>query len=157
MTYQARLPLRAKRAKSDNAEFKLQAALVHHLHLRAVPGVFWTALANGEKRSAKTGAKLKAMGLRAGNPDLLFIRGGRAYGLELKALRIGARGKPLAGPGQSEAQVLAQRDWEAAGGVYAVATGIAEALARLEAWGIIRPDRGVIPVVQTRAYWEHAA
>ena len=156
MSYQPRLPLKQKRAKSDNAEYRLQCALVGHLKLRLMPRVYWTAMANGEKRSAATGARLKAMGLRAGNADLLFLCNGHAYGLELKALRIGAKGAPLKGAGQSEAQILAQRDWTAAGGSYAVATGIVEALAQLEAWGIIRPDRGVIPVYSPRLLTEAA-
>ncbi len=150
---QPSLPLKPKRAKSDNAEFRLQCALVQHLRLRAYPGTYWTALANGEKRSAKTGARLKAMGLRAGNPDLLLIREGCCYGLELKALRIGARGEPLKGQGQSEAQQFAMLDWRGAGGRYAVATGIVEALAQLERWELIRPDAAAKP----REYHEWAA
>lgn len=149
------LPLKAKRAPSDNAEFKLQAALVQHLRIRAYPGTYWTAMPNGEKRSAVTGSRLKAMGLRAGNPDILFIRAGRCFGLELKALRIGKRGAPLAGGGQSDAQVLAEREWKAAGGAYAVAVGMDDALLTLEAWGIIRPDRAAAPVYRPKLREEH--
>jgi hypothetical protein len=130
------------RAKSDNAEFRLQVAIADHLRARAYPDVYWTAIPNGEKRTAITGARLKRMGVRAGNPDFLLIRGGRAFGLELKALRIGAKGSPLKGQGQSDNQILAERDWVKAGGSYAVATGAQHALNLLESWGLIRPDRG---------------
>lgn len=157
MNQAPRLPFGTKKHPRDDAEFRLQAALIQHLRLRCLPGTYYCAIPNGEYRSKRTAGRLKAAGVRAGSPDLLIIRDGHAYGLELKALRIGAKGKPLAGAGQSEAQILAQKDWEAAGGDYAVATGIAEALAKLEEWKIIRPDRGTIPVYATRSYWEHAA
>lgn len=153
---QARLPLRAKKPR-DDAEFRLQAALIQHIRMRSYPNTYCTAIPNGEYRSKRTAGKLKAAGVRAGAPDLLIIRNGRVFGLELKALRIGAKGKPLAGAGQSEAQMLTQKDWEAAGGSYAVATGIKQALDLLESWGIIKPDRGTIPVYGARLLEEAAA
>jgi hypothetical protein len=145
------------RAKSDNAEFRLQVAIAEHLRNRAVPGVYWTAIPNGEKRSAITGARLKRMGVRAGNPDFLLIKKGRCFGLELKALRIGKRGEPLKGQGQSEAQIAVENDWLMAGGVYAVATGATQALRILEAWDLIRPDRSIRPVYSPTALQEKAS
>jgi len=41
---------------------------------------------NGERRDAATGGRLKAMGVRAGVPDLLiWPNGGNHFGVELKA------------------------------------------------------------------------
>jgi hypothetical protein len=108
----------------SDAEFHLHCAVVQHLRLAALPGVFYFHPANGEARSARTGAKLKRMGTRPGVPDLVVIVGGIAHGLELKA--HGGR--------QSPSQKLAQKDWERAGGAYEVADGINTALAALVRW-----------------------
>lgn len=114
-------------------EFRLQCALVRHIRARLTAGTYWTALPMGEKRSAATGARLKAMGVRAGAPDLLFIRGGQCIGVELKAK----------GGRQSETQKLTAEEWRAAGGIYTTATGMNEALDALEFYGLIRPDVSV--------------
>lgn len=111
-------------------EYRLQCALARHLRARLMPSVYWTALPFGEKRSEATGARLKAMGVRAGAPDLLFIVGGRPIGLELKA----AKGR------QTDTQKATELDWTLAGGLYAVAVGMDQALQFLEMVGVLRPD-----------------
>lgn len=111
----------------DDAEFRLHAAVVQHLRLAAQAGVFFFHPANGEARSARTGARLKRMGTRPGVPDLVLIIEGYVYGLELKA-----RGGRL-----SAAQQIAKTDWERAGGEYAVADGIDSALGILVCWGAL--------------------
>lgn len=71
------------------AEEQLQRAVVDLLALYEQRD--WLAfchVGNGEWRHKATGGRLKAMGVRAGVPDLLvWIRGGRAIGIELKAGR----------------------------------------------------------------------
>lgn len=66
-------------------EDNLHFAVAEYLAL-AVPAHvgFWTTFpagGGGEER----GRKLKRMGLKAGVPDLMLIRAGRAYFIELKA------------------------------------------------------------------------
>lgn len=112
----------------NDAEFRLQCAVVQHLALAAAPGVLYFHPANGEARSKRTAGRLKAMGVVAGIPDMVVIVDGRAHGLELKAM----------GGRQSPAQRLIEQAWTAAGGVYRVATGWDEAQAVLREWGALR-------------------
>jgi hypothetical protein len=109
-------------------EQDVQKAVAEHLRLRRAPGVYWFHPANGGARTAIEGAILKACGVRAGVPDLICIRDGRAYGLELKA----PNGR------LSDAQRLAHEEMARAGAEVAVAIGIDQALERLEGWGLLR-------------------
>jgi len=120
-------------ARVHPAEWQVQIAVVDHLKLRALPGVFWFGVMNGGFKADKRAiAKLKAMGLTPGVSDLCLIIRGHAYGLELK----------VPGGRQTPEQIAAGEAWTAAGGTYAVATGIDAALERLTEWGAIRPDGG---------------
>lgn len=66
-------------------EHALHLQVVRYLDL-AYPGLLWSHFPAGERRDAKTGAKLKAMGLKAGWPDFVFVMpNGIAAFLELKA------------------------------------------------------------------------
>lgn len=114
----------------QDLEHKLQCSVVQHLRLMAAPGIYWAAIPNGGSRSARTGAKLKAEGVRAGAPDLLIVVDGKAHGLELKV------GKNR----QTDTQKATEAEWTAAGGVYVVAHGINEALNYLRQWGVLRRD-----------------
>lgn len=76
-----------KRAKRDNPEFRLHVAAVTLARRIVSPRTPWTHGATGEKREGHTGAKLKAMGLRAGVPDLWFYADGRLIGCEFKSGR----------------------------------------------------------------------
>jgi hypothetical protein len=109
-------------------EQEIQKALADHLRARAAAGTYWFHPANGGARTAIEGAILKACGVRAGTPDLILIKHGRTYGLELKA----DKGRV------SPAQTKAQEEMRAAGVTVAVATGIDDALAQLEAWQLLR-------------------
>jgi hypothetical protein len=109
-------------------EQDVQRAVAEHLRLRRAPGVYWFHPANGGARTAIGGAILKACGVRAGTPDLICIRDGRTYGLELKA----PAGR------LSEAQCIAHEEMKAAGAEVAVAVGLDAALAQLEAWQMLR-------------------
>jgi hypothetical protein len=54
-------------------EDDIQASLVAHLHWRGVPGLFFFHSANEGRRHPIEGARLKAVGLRAGTPDVILI------------------------------------------------------------------------------------
>lgn len=132
MTPQDRAALFGTRAKRDDAEYRLQVAVVEHLKLRAMPDVVWYAVPNGEHRSKATGAKLKKMGVRPGVADLMLILPpeGHSAALELKVNDNRA----------SVAQGDFAADCRNAGATYAIAWDIDQALAILEAWGAIHPE-----------------
>jgi hypothetical protein len=107
-------------------EQDIQKALADHLCARAAAGTYWFHPANGGARSAIEGAILKACGVRAGTPDLILIKDGKTFGLELKT--NGGRVSP--------AQAQAHQEMKAAGAE--VATGIDEAIKQLEVWQLLR-------------------
>jgi len=111
------------------AEQSIHEAVVQLLRFTALPGVIAYHPANGEARGARTGAKLKRMGVVAGVADLaLVLPGGRAAFLEIK--------------GSAGRQSPEQRGFEAAarqaGALYAVARSVDEAHAVLKGWGAVR-------------------
>jgi hypothetical protein len=114
--------------RRNRTEQAIQRALCDHLRARAHKDVYWFHPANGGARTVIEGAILKACGVRAGVPDLICVRGGKTYGLELKA--DGGR--------LSDAQRIAHEEMARAGAVVAVATGIDQALAQLESWDLIK-------------------
>jgi len=109
-------------------EQDIHKAVAEHLRQRRAPGVYWFHPANGGARTAIEGAILKACGVRAGVPDLICIRDGKTYALELKALN----GR------LSESQRIAHDEMKAAGAEVAVAVGIDAALVQLEQWQMLR-------------------
>lgn len=115
------------RAPAPTEETVHRAIVAHLLH-RSCPGVVWWHTPNGEARNAAIGGKLRGLGTRRGMPDLLFLRSGRLYALELK--REGGK--------VSDAQRTMLMDMEAAGAVVAVSYGLDDALNRLEVWGVLR-------------------
>ena len=121
----------ARPAARRGVEDQIQAAVVLHLTVRALPGVVWFHVPNGGSRTAAEAGRFKALGVKAGVPDLLAVRDGRLFGLELKA--DGGR--------VSEAQAVMLAELEAAGAIVGVANGLDEALATLERWQIIRASR----------------
>ena len=72
------------------------------------------------------------MGVRAGVPDVILIRDAEMYALELKA----------EGGRLSLAQRECQERMRAAGCKIATAVGLDQALAQLEAWGLLRGSAG---------------
>ena len=108
-------------------EDDLQAALIEHIKLRGRRGLIYFHPANGGKRNALEAARLKRMGVRAGVADLILLRNGHSYALELKA----KGGRP------TESQMEFMSDWIAAGGSGCIADGIDRALKVLEMWGLI--------------------
>jgi hypothetical protein len=105
-----------------------QSAVFQHLAIRAASTVFAFHPANGGWRSPVEASILKGMGVRPGVPDIIAIKGGQCYALELKA--PDGRLTPV--------QRDAHAALAAAGATVAVAYGLDEALARLEAWGLLR-------------------
>jgi hypothetical protein len=109
-------------------EQAIHQAVVAHLNMRAEPDVFYFHPANGGKRTAFEGRLFKALGVVAGVPDLIFLKRGRMYALELKA----AKGRPTAL--QSECHEAMRR----CGAVVEIARSLDEALVTLEYWGILK-------------------
>jgi VRR-NUC domain len=109
-------------------EQDIQKALAEHLRLRAHKDVFWFACENGGYRTSIEAAILKSCGIKRGVPDLILIKSGRTYGIELKA----PNGR------LSDAQRIAHEEMKAAGAKVAVAVGIDQAIAQLEAWEMLR-------------------
>lgn len=119
---------RSRAAVHRASEEAIQRALVDLLTRAAIPGVAWTHMPSGEARHKGVAGKLKGMGVKPGWPDLLIVRQGQLYGLELKA----ALGRV------SPAQRQAHADLTAAGAIIAVTYGLDEAVQQLKAWGVVR-------------------
>ena len=117
-------------------EQQLHKAVVAHLKLRGAPGVVFFHVPQGFKLGGKVskkgvaiqGAIMKSLGVRAGVSDLILLRCGAAYALELKA----EGGHPTA----NQTQFIS--DWNAAGGIGCIAEGIDQALGFLERHGLLR-------------------
>lgn len=110
-------------------EEAIHRAVVGYLARAARRGVFWTHLPSGEARHPAVGGKLRGLGLKAGLPDLLLIRDGQAYGLELKRERGGRLS-----PAQRETQSRLRE----AGMVVATANGLDAAIDVLKLWEMVR-------------------
>lgn len=67
------------------AERALHRACAQYLAKVLKPDVVWTTFPAGGGGKAR-GGMLKALGLKAGWPDIQIIREGRYYGVELKAI-----------------------------------------------------------------------
>jgi len=109
-------------------EEQIQRAVVQHLKVRSMPGVFYFHPANGGRRTKAEAGIFKALGVRAGVPDLIFFYRSQIFGLELKAAT--GRLTPI------QRQTI--NDMETAGARTAVANSLDEALITLECWGILR-------------------
>jgi hypothetical protein len=116
------------RRRRNRPEDIIQRAVFEHLALRSTPGVFAFHPANGGWRSRIEAAILKGLGVRAGVPDIIAVRDGRTYGLEVKT----------PGGRLSAAQRSAHAALRAAGATVATAWGLDDALKTLEAWGLLR-------------------
>jgi len=114
----------------------LQIAVCQHLARRGVPGLLYLHCPNEGYRAKTYAYALKRMGTRAGVSDLLLFHQGKFFALELKA--EGERGL------MTDAQAAFQMQFNDAGGYAFCAIGLDKALRTLEAWGLIRPDRGLV-------------
>jgi hypothetical protein len=109
-------------------EQEIQKTVVQHLNRRATNGVFFFHVPNGGKKSPQMGGVHKALGVIAGVPDLIILKGGECFALELKA----PNGRV------SETQHVARNKMNDAGARTAVAYGLDEALVILECWGVLK-------------------
>ena len=120
------------RRTRGNPEEILQKQVVRYLELAVAPppaGPFWFHPRNEGKRSKAEAGVAKAMGQRAGVPDLMFVWGGkprRPFGLELK---VGKRGA-------TENQRQAHQEIRDAGGEVYVCRTLEEVAAALAAEGV---------------------
>ena len=115
-------------------EADIQIQLVDYLRLVAPQrGFLFFAVPNEGMGEARTGAglgrmaRLKRMGLRSGVADLVFVKDGQAYFLEMK------------GPGGrwSDKQQDFARDAAHVGAKYGIAWSFEQALKILKLWAII--------------------
>jgi hypothetical protein len=117
------------------SEVQVHISVIAHLRLRCRPGVIYFHVPNGEFRDKRDAAKLRAMGVRAGVADLIFIWNEnprvRILFLELKT----AHRKPT--PIQTEFRAEAC----GIGCDYECADGIDEALQVLERYAILPPTK----------------
>jgi hypothetical protein len=109
-------------------EQELHLSLVEHWRWRAARGAFGWHCANGGARRRVEASILKGMGVTPGVPDWLALHQGHLFGLELKT----ETGK------LTEAQRVTHEHMRRAGATVASARGIDEALAQLDAWGLLR-------------------
>lgn len=113
--------------KAEPTELQIHIAVVQHLKYRARKGVLWWHSANGELRTKRDAAKLRAMGVVPGIPDLMIVADGKTFGLELKTSR---------GRLSTEQKSMLDR-MQAAGVFTGVAYGLDQALAIISAWGLM--------------------
>jgi hypothetical protein len=106
-------------------EDALHQQIAEFLRLALPPEVWWSTFPSGGGGAAR-GGKLKAMGLRAGVPDLLVLHEGRLFGIELKS----AKGDV------SAEQIDCHRDMVLAGARVAVCRSVDDVGFWLEKWGI---------------------
>jgi hypothetical protein len=113
----------------------IHRTVVQHLEFRAVPGCFWFHVGNGGYRRPIEGNIFKGLGVKAGIPDLILIRNGSVFGLELKA----DRGR------LTRAQAAAHQQMRDAGVVVETAVGLDQALDILEGWALLVGKANVSP------------
>ena len=91
-------------------------------------GFMWFHTPNGGHRTQANGGLLKAMGMKAGIPDICIIKGGKSHWIEIKT-RTGR-----ASPVQSEMS----KQLIEAGCVYAICRSLDEVVVALRGWGITK-------------------
>jgi hypothetical protein len=116
------------RRRSARPEDAIQRAVFQHLRTRPAPGVFAFHVPNGGKRKPIEAAIMKGLGVTAGVPDIIAIKDGRAFGLELKS----DDGRP------TPRQIETMQAMQAAGATVALAQGLDAAIAKIEEWGLVR-------------------
>lgn len=110
----------------EQAEEKLHKAVAQQARWALARDCFWFHPPNGGSRNVIEAVKLKAMGTRAGVPDLCFVRHGKAYFIELKA----PKGRV------SEPQSNAMTEITRAGAPVAICRNLDEVLACWNKWGL---------------------
>jgi len=114
-------------ARRQRPEAAIQRAVFQHLRARGAPGVFVFHPANGGYRKPVEAAILKGLGVVTGVPDVIAIRDGRVFALELKA----------EGGRATDAQLACIAALREAGAFTCIAEGLDRAIACLEGWGLL--------------------
>jgi VRR-NUC domain len=109
-------------------EQQIQRAIFQHVKQRGAPDAYVFAVPNGGYRRPIEAAIMKGLGVTPGTPDIVAIRDGKVFALELKTETGRA----------TDAQLAAIEAIRRAGGFATVCYGLNRALACLEAWGILR-------------------
>jgi hypothetical protein len=109
-------------------EDEIQRTVFAHFAVRRAPGVFAFHVPNGGWRSPIEAAILKGLGVHSGVPDIIVIKGGHTFALELKS----------PGGRLTAAQSIAHAALRAAGAAVVTTYGLDDALAQLERWGLLR-------------------
>jgi hypothetical protein len=129
MLCEGRKPRPRRAPKERPKEIALHMSVAKVLRDHARPEWRWTHFPAGELRDVRTAVKLRQMGVARGWPDIILVSPrGLLHCLELKRL----------GEALSEDQEQF-RAWCIAHGVpHVVAYRLDEALAALDAWGVLR-------------------
>jgi hypothetical protein len=114
--------------KRKHPEDEIQRAVFKHFEARAALGVFAFHPANGGWRSSIEAKILKGLGVKAGVPDVIAIKDGKVYALELK----------VPGRRATDVQVETIDRMTKAGARCAIAHGLDDALRWLEGEGLLR-------------------
>lgn len=125
--------LKPKKKRNAQPEYELCKALktqLDWLEIARKLDCVWFHIPNGGVRLTMIqGARLRAIGLRAGVADYCFVRQGKCYFVEMKA------GKNDQQPVQVEFQNKC--GWQKT--PYAICRSVKDVLDRLELWGILKP------------------
>ena len=121
------MEMAVKRACPES-EGEIQRTVFAHFTVRGAPGVFAFHPPNGGYRKPIEAAILKGLGVRPGLPDVIAIKGGQVFAIELKT----------EGGRATSAQLQAIEDLRAAGAHAEICHGLDSALAQFEAWGLLR-------------------
>jgi hypothetical protein len=116
-----------KRACPES-EGEIQRTVFAHFTVRGAPGVFAFHPPNGGYRKPIEAAILKGLGVRPGLPDVIAIKGGQVFAIELKT----------EGGRATSAQLQAIEDLRAAGAHAEVCRGLDAAIKQLEDWQLLR-------------------
>lgn len=120
---------RRKRVKLKMSENAIQKAVFKHLRERPQPGVFAFHPKNGGIHQAGSSRGIHAgLGVVSGVPDVIAIKDGRVFALELKA-EFGRA---------SPEQINVLRQMTAAGAIVSLATGLDAAIRKLEEWDLVK-------------------
>lgn len=131
------------------SEVQIQIALIERLRWQCRPDIIYFHVPNGEVRDKRTAAKLKAMGVKPGVADLLFLWWAAVADthyacVEVLFLELKAHGRK-----QSLAQKDFQTDVCTIGCHYEVADSIDAAVAILQRYYILPPKGGAYGIASS--------
>lgn len=110
------------------SENDIQRAVISHIKTRGTANVFAFHVPNGGYRRKAEARVLKGIGVVAGVPDIIIVKQGNCFALELKR----DKGR------LSDSQEKALDGLRAAGAVVAVAYGLDAAIEQLEKWNVVK-------------------